>query len=466
MSGANQAVNLSGMLSGIADTLGEGYQINGMNAGQAMGDNVRRTFMPTPDYNDPKSLAAYAQWAKQNGRDEEFQVASAQMAKVNQANKQREGEAALTRILDMVRAEENSKNPSQPKIEALKARAAQVAAKYELSPITTRQLMETDRQTDAAEAFKGREIAATEQKVANDTSRVGIDQQNANTAATNAQTSRMNAEANVENTGSIIDTRLAQTAQNYREWAASLYDTYTTDSVQAHLQNKSAPLIPRPDAISRAGALGSVAFQKLADDTNEKARDAGTRAVQARNLFENVAELEAGGGTVAEIRAKIKKVAGTDDEESYMRMLATQLRNSQAIANLPPGVASDKDVEMVLSGELDPFSSPENMKRYAQAIEKLAREEQQYYSRKASWIAMNSTPAGFDAYEQKRTSDLRLKSISADEQALINEGLNETELNTFIDRHGFNPYDETRMNGIYTQTINSLKAQNYIMPGG
>lgn len=71
MAGSNQAINLGGMLNQIAGTIGSGYQINGKNAGEAIGGVVANAVRPEIDQNNPESLEKYAQWARNNGRDEE-----------------------------------------------------------------------------------------------------------------------------------------------------------------------------------------------------------------------------------------------------------------------------------------------------------------------------------------------------------------------------------------------------------
>lgn len=71
MRAMDQSANLTGMLSQIAGTLGDGIKINGMNAGQAMGENIRNAVAPTPNNNDPASLREYAQWLQNNGNREE-----------------------------------------------------------------------------------------------------------------------------------------------------------------------------------------------------------------------------------------------------------------------------------------------------------------------------------------------------------------------------------------------------------
>lgn len=88
MAGTDQSVNLGGMLNNIAGTIGEGYQIGGKSAGEAMGGLIANSVKPTLDMNDPASLKNYARWARNNGREEEamrYEAESARLRKQQQS---------------------------------------------------------------------------------------------------------------------------------------------------------------------------------------------------------------------------------------------------------------------------------------------------------------------------------------------------------------------------------------------
>lgn len=71
MAGTDQSANLGGMLNQIAGTLESGYTINGKNAGAAIGDVIANAVRPEVDTKDPVSMMKYAEWARNNGRNEE-----------------------------------------------------------------------------------------------------------------------------------------------------------------------------------------------------------------------------------------------------------------------------------------------------------------------------------------------------------------------------------------------------------
>ena len=62
----SQAANLTGLLSGIADTAGKMG-----DTGNGYVDTFRRTMAPDVDMNDASSLLGYSDWARRNGYDDE-----------------------------------------------------------------------------------------------------------------------------------------------------------------------------------------------------------------------------------------------------------------------------------------------------------------------------------------------------------------------------------------------------------
>ncbi|MDA9580954.1 hypothetical protein N9S00_07065, partial [Luminiphilus sp.] len=63
MAGTDQSKNLGGLLQGITNTITN----HGTKMGGMFTDNVRQSFKPNIDMNDPESLKAAAQWATKNG---------------------------------------------------------------------------------------------------------------------------------------------------------------------------------------------------------------------------------------------------------------------------------------------------------------------------------------------------------------------------------------------------------------
>ena len=110
MAGSNQAASLGGMLNNIADMLGTAPQINGMNAGQAFGENIRMAAAPKLNAEDPASLEAYADWALRNGKpDEAARYRAAAATKRKELQKQ-QGASIIARTQA---AMQNEKDPTK-----------------------------------------------------------------------------------------------------------------------------------------------------------------------------------------------------------------------------------------------------------------------------------------------------------------------------------------------------------------
>ena len=108
-------------------------------------------------------------------------------------------------------------------------------------------------------------------------------------------------------------------------------------------------------------------------------------------------------GQFGEYEEFLKFYTGRQDAVTLLRVEATALRNSNAINNLPKGPASDKDVALVLAGELDPYANRETLLQYARGIAKLAAHAEQNARDQSSWISKHKGSLnGFSDWQQVR----------------------------------------------------------------
>lgn len=95
---SSQAANLTGLLSGIGNTIGS---MGG--PGNAMIDNVRTLNAPNIDPNDPASMRAYADWAMRNGdrqTAQQYQLAAGKLEQEQGARKAATDSAGFQRSLN------------------------------------------------------------------------------------------------------------------------------------------------------------------------------------------------------------------------------------------------------------------------------------------------------------------------------------------------------------------------------
>lgn len=120
-------------------------------------------------------------------------------------------------------------------------------------------------------------------------------------------------------------------------------------------------------------------------------------------------------------------------QEDYLKSLRTKyigLRNSQLVANLPPGVASDKDIDMALAGFPSEFSNPDTISSFLRGMAKLEKYNGKLNNFKAEWISNNGNPAksktafevdGFQV-EPGETFQQSFKRFASTEQDSQNRG--------------------------------------------
>jgi hypothetical protein len=128
-------------------------------------------------------------------------------------------------------------------------------------------------------------------------------------------------------------------------------------------------------------------YNALLDETS-RLRRMNTETSAISNLLDTI---DPSSGAVAKVGKAIKTVFGTEDVESVLRTRIEAIRVAQAIGNLPPGIASDKDIELVLGGTLPSTANPQALKEWFTALDRLnniAIEEQEaqlaYFDEKGS----------------------------------------------------------------------------------
>ena len=69
---------------------------------------------------------------------------------------------------------------------------------------------------------------------------------------------------------------------------------------------------------------------------------------------------------------------------------------TEAIANVPPGVASDKDIALVQSGVLNGFANPDALKQFLASAQRLLAYSRRYDNALKEHIYANRSTSGFN----------------------------------------------------------------------
>lgn len=86
------------------------------------------------------------------------------------------------------------------------------------------------------------------------------------------------------------------------------------------------------------------------------------------------------------------KLTGSDTTLRDLRIRQNALVNSQVLKFLPPGPATDKDVEIVRQGAPTDMDNPEAVARWLDAMANLERRNAQFNEFKAEWMSANGNP--------------------------------------------------------------------------
>ncbi|EJH6346876.1 phage DNA ejection protein [Salmonella enterica subsp. enterica serovar Schwarzengrund] len=86
------------------------------------------------------------------------------------------------------------------------------------------------------------------------------------------------------------------------------------------------------------------------------------------------------------------KLTGSDTTLRDLRIRQNALVNSEVLKFLPPGTATDKDVEIVRQGAPTDMDNPETVARWLDAMANLERRNAQFNEFKAEWMSANGNP--------------------------------------------------------------------------
>ena len=98
-------------------------------------------------------------------------------------------------------------------------------------------------------------------------------------------------------------------------------------------------------------------------------------------------EQQGGGyGTFSGINAWVRNATGNQDAWTQTRQEYVRLRNTQAIKSLPPGPATDRDIELALKGFPAENADARTVASFLRGMAKMAQYEAVAESAKAEWV--------------------------------------------------------------------------------
>ena len=136
-------------------------------------------------------------------------------------------------------------------------------------------------------------------------------------------------------------------------------------------------------------------------------RNAREYDVLANDFANRVADLQ--GGAAGSFGEFLKGVLGTQDDVSEFRRRFNQVRLSEGLKNLPPGPATDRDVQEAFKGVPKPNASPEQIQSFLRGAARLARFDAGFNQFKADFISERSSAKGLNKEWRKQIQSPILK---------------------------------------------------------
>ena len=193
--------------------------------------------------------------------------------------------------------------------------------------------------------------------------------------------------------------------QEAQQLAALKYTTAQTNRLYAQTKNDAARLALDRDRLvadnlarqaelrAKAGELPE-AVRKDADAAVNDGTKAKLQAETAENLAKKFREYDKGftsSGARAAAGETLASLTGFEDDVSAMRKQYQALVADRVIANLPPGAASEKDVELVKGGFPEPTARPAQVAAFLDAMANVQRATEEQKRTESDYLYMNKS---------------------------------------------------------------------------
>ena len=153
--------------------------------------------------------------------------------------------------------------------------------------------------------------------------------------------------------------------------------------------------------VDTAGVTATV--EKIMKTNRELEQAERATELEATTLANEYEKLlgDVNSGIFKTIEEGYKAITGRQDKLTSLYLAADRLRVGRGVKNLPVGPASDKDVALVMQGELPADAAPEEIVRYARGIAKLARIGRQDAALENSWYDRYGDARGLSSQREK-----------------------------------------------------------------
>ena len=179
----------------------------------------------------------------------------------------------------------------------------------------------------------------------------------------------------------------------------------------------------------KAGELKTVTLRAI-NEYSAKAAEQRVLTSSIRNLTNEYIRLEVAGGALGTAKEKWKVFSGNTTEVSALKTKFNQIKNNMVMDSLPPGVASDADIEMAKSGFPTDQWSSESIASYMKGMAKLTALASAEFEARSIFLSENKgDDSGFEKHWREMQQVEGFAEQLAREKGLIWRPQNDAEGN-------------------------------------
>lgn len=130
--------------------------------------------------------------------------------------------------------------------------------------------------------------------------------------------------------------------------------------------------------------------RKLINESAALASTSKQAAVQFNDLAKRIEAAQGGKGAFTSATEWLAKATGRQDEWTQIRNEYTRVRNTIAIKSLPPGVATDKDIELALKGIPPETANAATLASFLRGMAKMQDIDSSINNAKTDWLSQNN----------------------------------------------------------------------------
>lgn len=207
------------------------------------------------------------------------------------------------------------------------------------------------------------------------------------TAEVGAQFAPQKAQSELDTAAATRTRWAAQTANEVADLAIK------RDGVELDRDKLASGIQLELEKLDRTGTQLDAGARQAVNTAVGESASAQALAGRMDTLASRMAASGASSGWKARIAESGKGMFGAQDAVSGLRAEYNQLVNAQAVKNLPPGPASDKDIALAKQGFPPDSANTEYLASFLRGMSKMQQAVGASSDRKANWIASNGSLA-------------------------------------------------------------------------